>query len=65
MSDYSVVAKVRERPAVNKERSHRFHMERFSLKNRTDRQTTLPLCHRSNREPYTNKHTIGATTKTH
>jgi hypothetical protein len=36
-----------------------------------DRQTTLPiqssqpLNHRSNREPYTNKHTIAATTKTH
>jgi hypothetical protein len=27
-----VVAKVRERLAVNKQRSHRFHMERFSLK---------------------------------
>jgi RNAse (barnase) inhibitor barstar len=27
-----VVAKVRERLAVNKQRSQRFHMERFSLK---------------------------------
>jgi hypothetical protein len=27
-----VVAKVRERPAVNKHRSHRFNMEKFSLK---------------------------------
>jgi hypothetical protein len=27
-----VVAKVRERIAVNKQRSHRFHMERFNLK---------------------------------
>jgi hypothetical protein len=27
-----VVAKVRERPAVNKQRSHRFHLERFNLK---------------------------------
>jgi hypothetical protein len=27
-----VVAKVRERLAVNKQRSHRFHMERFNLK---------------------------------
>jgi hypothetical protein len=26
------VAKVRERLAVNKQRSHRFHMERFNLK---------------------------------
>jgi hypothetical protein len=27
-----VVAKVRERLAVNKQRSHNFHMERFNLK---------------------------------
>jgi hypothetical protein len=27
-----VVAKVRERLAVNKQRSRRFHMERFNLK---------------------------------
>jgi hypothetical protein len=27
-----VAANVRERPAVNKQRSHRFHMERFNLK---------------------------------
>jgi hypothetical protein len=27
-----VEAKVRERLAVNKQRSHRFHMERFNLK---------------------------------
>jgi hypothetical protein len=27
-----VVARVRERLAVNKQRSHRFHMERFNLK---------------------------------
>jgi hypothetical protein len=27
-----VVATVRERLAVNKQRSHRFHMERFNLK---------------------------------
>jgi hypothetical protein len=27
-----VVAKVRERIAVNKQRSHRFHMEKFNLK---------------------------------
>jgi hypothetical protein len=27
-----VVAKVRERLAVNKQRSHRFHMEKFHLK---------------------------------
>jgi hypothetical protein len=29
---YLVVAKVRERLAVNKQRSHRFHMKRFNLK---------------------------------
>jgi hypothetical protein len=29
---YLVVAKVRERLAVNKQRSYRFHMERFNLK---------------------------------
>jgi hypothetical protein len=29
---YLVVAKVRERLAVNKQGSHRFHVERFSLK---------------------------------
>jgi hypothetical protein len=29
---YLVVAKVRERIAVNKQRSHRFRMERFNLK---------------------------------
>jgi hypothetical protein len=29
---YLVVAKVRKRLAVNKQRSHRFHMERFNLK---------------------------------
>jgi hypothetical protein len=27
-----VVAKARERLAVNKQRSHRFHVERFNLK---------------------------------
>jgi hypothetical protein len=29
---YLVVAKVRERPVVNKQRSHRFHIERFNIK---------------------------------
>jgi hypothetical protein len=29
---YMVVAKFRERLVVNKQRSHRFHMERFNLK---------------------------------
>jgi hypothetical protein len=28
---YLVVAKVREQLAVNKQRSHKFHMERFNL----------------------------------
>jgi hypothetical protein len=31
-SDYLVVVKVRERLAVNKQRSQRFHLERFNLK---------------------------------
>jgi hypothetical protein len=30
---YLVVAKVKERLAVNEQRSHRFHVERFNLKN--------------------------------
>jgi hypothetical protein len=29
---YLVVAKVKERLAVNKQRSHRFHVERFDFK---------------------------------
>jgi hypothetical protein len=29
---YLVVAKVRERVAVNKQRLHKFHVERFNLK---------------------------------
>jgi hypothetical protein len=31
-NDYLVVVKVRERLAVNKQRLHRFHKERFNLK---------------------------------
>jgi hypothetical protein len=31
-----VVAKVRERLAMNKHRSHKFHMERFNLKKLND-----------------------------
>jgi hypothetical protein len=31
MDHYLVVAEIRERLAVNKQRSHKFHMERFSL----------------------------------
>jgi hypothetical protein len=33
---YLVVVKVRERLAVNKQRSNRFHMERFNLKKLND-----------------------------
>jgi hypothetical protein len=33
---YLVVTKVRERIAVNKQKLHRFHMERFSLKKLND-----------------------------
>jgi hypothetical protein len=33
-----VVAKVRERLAVNKQRSHRFHMEKFNLKKLNEAQ---------------------------
>jgi hypothetical protein len=33
---YMVVGKVRERLAVNKQRSHRFHMEKFNLKKLND-----------------------------
>jgi hypothetical protein len=32
MGHYLLVAKIRERIAVNKQRSHKFHMERFNLK---------------------------------
>jgi hypothetical protein len=32
MDHYLVVAKIRERIAVNKQGSHKFHMERFNLK---------------------------------
>jgi hypothetical protein len=33
-----VVAKIRERLAVNKQGSHKFHMERFNLKNLRERE---------------------------
>jgi hypothetical protein len=33
MDHYLGVAKIRERTAVNKQRLHKFPMERFSLKN--------------------------------
>jgi hypothetical protein len=33
MDHYLVVAKIKERLTVNKLGSHKFHMERFSLKN--------------------------------
>jgi hypothetical protein len=32
LTTYLVLAKVRERLAVHKQRSHKFHMERFNLK---------------------------------
>jgi hypothetical protein len=32
MNHYLVVAKIRERIAVNKQGSHKFHMERLNLK---------------------------------
>jgi hypothetical protein len=32
MDHYLVVADIRERVAVNKQRSHKFHMERFNVK---------------------------------
>jgi hypothetical protein len=35
---YLVVAKLRERVAVNKQRSLRFHMERFNLKKLYERE---------------------------
>jgi hypothetical protein len=40
---YLVVAKVRERLAVNKQRSHRFHMERFSLKKLNEVEGVLTI----------------------
>jgi hypothetical protein len=33
---YPVVAKIRERIAVNKQGSHKFHMERFTMKKLND-----------------------------
>jgi hypothetical protein len=41
---YLVVTKVRERLAVNKQRSHRFHMERFNLK-KLDEVEDREQCH--------------------
>jgi hypothetical protein len=32
MDHYLVVAKIKERLAVNRQRSHRFHVERFNVK---------------------------------
>jgi hypothetical protein len=39
-----VVAKVRERLAVNKQRSHRFDMERFNLKKLNDVEAKEQFC---------------------
>jgi hypothetical protein len=41
---YLVVAKVRERLAVNKPTSHRFHMERFNLKKFNDAEDKEQFC---------------------
>jgi hypothetical protein len=39
-----VVAEVRERLAVNKQRSYRFHMERFSLKKLSEVEGEQQYC---------------------
>jgi hypothetical protein len=39
-----VVAKVRDRLAVNKQNSHRFHMERFSLKKLNEAEVKQRYC---------------------
>jgi hypothetical protein len=39
-----VVAKVRERLAVNKQRSHRFHMERFNLNKKLNKVEGKEKC---------------------
>jgi hypothetical protein len=36
--DYLVVAKIKERLAVSKQRLHRLHMERFNLKKLNDEE---------------------------
>jgi hypothetical protein len=41
---YLVVVKVRERLAVNKQRSHRFDMERFNLKKLNDVESKEQFC---------------------
>jgi hypothetical protein len=41
---YLVVAKVRKRLAVNKQRSQRFHMERFNLKKLNEVQGNEQFC---------------------
>jgi hypothetical protein len=39
-----VVAKLRESPAVNKQRSHRFHVERFNLKELNEAEGKKQYC---------------------
>jgi hypothetical protein len=39
-----VVAKVREKPAVNKQKSHRFHVERFNLKKWKEAESKEQYC---------------------
>jgi hypothetical protein len=41
---YLVVAKVRERLAVNKQRAHKFHMERFNLKKLNKVEVKVKYC---------------------
>jgi hypothetical protein len=41
---YLVVAKVRERLAVNNQSSHRFHMERFNLKKLSEVEGKEQFC---------------------
>jgi hypothetical protein len=41
---YLVVPKVRERLAANKQKSHRFHMERFNLKKLNDVESEEQFC---------------------
>jgi hypothetical protein len=41
---YLEVIKVRERPAVSKQKSHRFHMERFNLKKLNEAECKENYC---------------------
>jgi hypothetical protein len=51
-TDHYLVVKVRERLAVNKQRSHKFHIERFSLKKLNEIECKEKYCLQvSNRFP--------------